>query len=317
MRRPTAAPAEAGGRGRTKQREGLAERAVDLAARGIIAVALALPYAARVRFAGWLMRRLIGPVAGYRNRALVNLAATWPDRSDAERWAIANKVCDNVGRTLIENYSTVDLLARMADVMPEGPGVPALEEAQAASRPVILVTGHFGNYEAARACLVARGFRVGGLYRPMRNRFFNDHYVRTMQAFGGPVFGQGARGTAGFVRHLRDGGQLVLLFDQHVNRAEDFQFLGRPAATATSAAELALRYGAALIPFYATRLDDGLRFRVELEAPVPPTTPREMTEALTRSLEARVEANPGQWFWIHRRWKPRPRPKVKPAPDVR
>jgi KDO2-lipid IV(A) lauroyltransferase len=303
-----------GGRGGQRQRDGLGEWVVNLVARAVIAGALALPYATRVRFAGWLVRRVIGPVAGYRRRALDNLAATWPDRPDGERRAIADAVCDNVGRTLIENYSTADLLARMADVAPEGPGVAALEAAQAAGRPAILVTGHFGNYEAARAALVARGFRVGGLYRPMRNRYFNDHYVRTMDAFGGPVFGQGAKGTAGFVRHLRDGGQLVLLFDQHVNRAESFQFLGRPAATAMSAAELALRYDAVLIPFYATRQPDGLSFRVEMETPIPPTTPRQMTEELTRSLEARVRSNPGQWFWIHRRWKPRHPPKIRPAP---
>ena len=303
-----------GDTGGQRQRDGIAEWAVNLVARTVIGLALVLPYAARVRFAGWMMRRVLGPVAGYRARARDNLAATWPDRPLSERNAIADQVCDNVGRTLIENYSTADLMARMARVAPEGPGVAALHAARDAGRPVILVTGHYGNYEAARAALVARGYNVGGLYRPMRNRFFNDHYVRTMQAFGGPVFGQGARGTAGFVRHLRGGGQLVLLFDQHVIRGESFDFLGRPAATATSAAELALRYGAILIPFYATRLPDGLGFRVELEAPVPATTPREMTEALTQSLAARVRANPGQWFWIHRRWKPHLGPDPQAAP---
>jgi KDO2-lipid IV(A) lauroyltransferase len=42
---------------------------------------------------------------------------------------------------------------------------------------------------------------------------------------------------------------------------------------------------------------------VDLEAPIPQTTALEMTTALTRSLEARVKAHPGQWFWIHRRWR--------------
>ena len=150
---------------------------------------------------------------------------------------------------------------------------------------------------------MARGFSVGGLYRPARNSYFNAHYVRTMEAFGGPVFAQGRRGTGGFVRHLRGGGQLVLLFDQDVQGAPVFDFLGKPARTALSAAELSLRYGALLIPFYATRQADGLSFVIELEAPVAATDAATMTAVLSASLAARVRTNPEQWFWIHRRWK--------------
>lgn len=275
----------------------------NLALRTMIGAALILPYETRVRIMGLLTSRLIAPLVGYRRRARNNLAMIWPDMPEAERRAIADACCDNAGRTLIENYSTRDLMARMAAAPIGGPGLPALEAARAAGKPVILVSGHFGNYEAARAALVGRGYQIGGLYRPMKNAFFNEHYVRTMEAFGGPVFPQGRQGTAGFVRHLKSGGQLVLLFDQHVHGAKLMNFLGRRAATATSAAELALRYGASLIPFYATRKPDGISFELELEAPVPPSDPVTMTEALNESLAARITAHPGQWFWIHRRWR--------------
>lgn len=276
---------------------------VNLAARGLIGLALALPYRRRVGFVGWLMRRVIGPFAGYSARARENLALIWPDRPEAERAAIAEASLDNAGRTLIENYSTRDFLARAQAIEPEGPGYAALIAARDEGRPVILVSGHFGNYEAARAALVARGFEIGGLYRNLSNRYFNAHYVQTMQAFGGPVFPQGMAGTAGFVRHLKAGGQLVLLFDQDVPGAPSLPFLGAPARTATSAADLALRLGADLIPFFATRQPDGVSFRVTLDAPVPQGTPEAMMLEVTRALEARILAHPGQWFWIHRRWK--------------
>ena len=250
-----------------------------------------------------MMRRVIGPLAGYRDRALENLALVWPDRPLAEREAIAAASLDNAGRTLIENYSTRAFTRRAAGLEPTGPGYPALLAAREAKRPVILVSGHFGNYEAARAALVARGFQIGGLYRNLSNRYFNAHYVRTMEAFGGPVFPQGRAGTAGFVRHLKAGGQLVLLFDQDVSSAPPLDFLGQPARTALSAAELALRLKADLIPFFAIRQPDGLGFRVELDAPVPHSDPETMMGAVTEALEARIMAEPGQWFWIHRRWK--------------
>ena len=271
--------------------------------RALIKLALALPYRPRIWFCGAVMRRVIAPLVGFKQRALDNLALIWPDMALDERNRLADQVSDNAGRSLIENYSTKDFLSRMAKIEPSGPGVAALFEARAKGQAVILVSGHFGNYEAARASLVARGFAVGGLYRPARNSYFNDHYVRTMEAFGGPVFAQGPRGTAGFVRHLRTGGQLVLLFDQDVRGAGTFSFMGRPARTATSAAALALRYHALLMPFYATRQADGLSFAIDLEAPIPPSDAETMTAAITASLEARVRANPEQWFWIHKRWK--------------
>ena len=191
----------------------------------------------------------------------------------------------------------------MAKNTPTGAGVSALEQAAATGRAVILVTGHYGNYEATRACLVARGYDIGGLYRDMKNPYFNAHYVKTMEAFGGPVFAQGRRGTAGFVRHLKQGGQLVLLFDQHVFGAPQLDFLGEPANTALSAAELALRYDALLIPFYGIRQADGLSFETVLEAPIPHTDALTMTQLLNDSLAARIIADPEQWFWVHRRWR--------------
>lgn len=270
---------------------------------GLIRLALVLPYKARIAFVGWVVQHVIGPVAGYRARALDNLAMIWPQMPQERRAEIASKCLNNVGRSFIENYSARDFPKRMAKNTPTGAGVAALEKAAEQGKPVILVTGHYGNYEAMRACLVARGYDIGGLYRNMKNPYFNAHYVQTMEAFGGPVFPQGRRGTAGFVRHLKDGGQLVLLFDQHVFGAPALDFLGQPANTALSAAELALRYDALLIPFYGIRQADGVSFDTVLEAPVPHSDAVTMTQALNDSLTARVKADPEQWFWVHRRWR--------------
>ncbi|MCP3883374.1 MAG: lauroyl acyltransferase [Sulfitobacter sp.] len=270
---------------------------------GLIRLALLLPYKARIAFVGWVVQHVIGPVAGYRARALENLAMIWPQMPQERRAEIASRCLNNVGRSFIENYSARDFPKRMAKNTPTGAGVAALEKAAEQGKPVILVTGHYGNYEAMRACLVARGYDIGGLYRNMKNPYFNAHYVQTMEAFGGPVFPQGRRGTAGFVRHLKEGGQLVLLFDQHVFGAPALDFLGQPANTALSAAELALRYDALLIPFYGIRQADGVSFDTVLEAPVPHSDAVTMTQALNDSLTARVKTDPEQWFWVHRRWR--------------
>ena len=105
------------------------------------------------------------------------------------------------------------------------------------------------------------------------------------------------------IRFLKAGGMLGLLSDHHMAHGELVDFLGKPAWTATSAAKMALKYNALLVPLYATRTPDGLSFTIEIEEPIPHTDALTMTRALNDSASARVRAHMGQWFWLHRRWK--------------
>jgi len=279
----------------------------NAALRWLIAALLALPYRWRVPLCGWVMAYVIAPIAGYDKRVRDNLALILPDLPQAEVKRLMRAVPRNVGRTLIEIYSGAEFVARATAEPLKGEGLAALDEAHAAGHPVILVTGHFGNYDASRAALIARGFRVGALYRPMGDADFNDHYVQAISRIGTPVFPRGRAGLGNMVRFLRSGGMLGLLMDQHMGAGEELQFMGRPAMTALSAADLALKYGALVVPTYAVRRPGGLDFDIIIEQPIPHGTPQAMTQAINDSLDRLVRAHPDQWFWIHRRWKVRPK----------
>lgn len=277
--------------------------ALNLVLRGLINGLLLLPYRVRVPLCGWVMSRVIAPVAGYRKRVRNNLRLIMPDLPAPEVERIARDVPDNVGRTLIEIYSGQEFIARAAGLPLKGAGVAALDQAHHQGRPVLLITGHFGNYDASRAALIARGYRVGALYNPMKNTYFNDHYVRAISQIGTPLFQRGRKGMADMVRHLRSGGMLGLLIDQHMRHGAELTFFGHRALTALSAAELALKYNALVVPTYGIRQADGLSFEVVVEAPIPHGPPEQMTQALNDSLEHLVRQHLGQWLWIHRRWK--------------
>lgn len=281
----------------------LRHRLQDRVLRGLIGALLRLPYRWRVPLCGWVMARLIAPLAGYRRRIRDNLALVLPDLPPSEVRRLCLRVPDNVGRTVIEIYSGAEFIAHAVSHPLTGAGVGALEEAHRAGRPVILVTGHFGNYDASRAALIARGFRVGALYMPMANPGFNAHYVEAIGRIGTPLFPRGRKGMADMVRFLRAGGMLGMLVDHHMKHGERLGFFGHEALTATSAADLALKYDAALVPTYAVRRPDGLSFDIIVEAPIPKGTAAEMTQALNDSLESLVRRHLDQWFWIHRRWK--------------
>ena len=289
----------------------LGQYLVNLVLGGLVRLALALPYRLRVPLMGWLVSRCVAPLAGYNRRVRDNLALVRPDLSEAEIRHMQRAVADNAGRTLIEIYSGPEFKARLADAPIDGPGLAALDAARAAGEPVLLVSGHFGNYDAFRAKISARYGDVGALYRPLNNLYFNRHYVTAMGSIARPLFPRGRRGLAEMVKFLRDGNIVALLSDQYFNQGADLTFFGHPARTATSATEMALKYGARLFPIYGIRQPDGLSFHITVEEELPHSDPETMSQALNDSLEAMTRAHPEQWFWIHRRWKDKPRKSAR------
>jgi len=117
----------------------------------------------------------------------------------------------------------------------------------------------------------------------------------------------------GAPRHFRQGRLIAFLSDQDARSHGVFvPYFGRPASTPRGAASYALRLGVPLMFVNCLRRPGG-RFEVEfVEVPVDEgwTLCDEHVQALTARftalLEERVRLDPGQWFWMHRRWKTQP-----------
>ena len=278
--------------------------AANLFVRGLLGAVLLIPYRWRVPFMGWGVSRVASPLAGLKTRIRKNLALTHPDMPEDQIRHLCRAVPDNAGRTLIEIYSPKEFKARVCDAPIEGPGLAAFEAAQAQGKPVLLAPSHFGNYNAMRANLQGRGHNVAALYRRMANPYFNEHYIHAMQETGAQMFEQGPQGMRHLVKHLKSGGIVAILHDLHVQAGRELTFFGQPALTSVVMAELALKYGADIIPCYSIRQPNGLDFKLVMTAPIPASDPETMTQALNDDLEKMVRANMEQWFWIHRRWKP-------------
>lgn len=277
-----------------------AEYAMAAAALGLLDL---LPHSWRVPLAGAMLAHIVAPLLGWRKRIGAHLDLAMPNLTAPERRRLLRTVPNHMGRLFIELLNPQDMRPIAAATPFKGAGVVALDEALAKGRAVVCVSGHFGNYDVFRSALVQRGFDVGALYRPMNNQLFNARYERAICAVGGRMFPRGRRGFAQMVRHLRAGKLLALLIDQHMSKGARLSFFGQPASTAVSAAHLALKYDALLVPIYAVRQADGLGFAIEVEPPVSHSDEETMTQALNDSLEAQVRAHPEQWLWTHRRWK--------------
>ena len=287
-----------------EDRPSLTDRLVNAGFLAVIGLARLLPYERRIPAVGWLFAHLLAPLAGWRGRIRAHLALARPDLPAAEIRALTRSVPDNAGRSMAETYSADEFTRRIRAADPlEGPGLPALEAAFAAQRPVVIAGAHFGNYDAMRAALAGRGWPVGGFYRPMNNVAFNRHYVAAITSISEPLFPRGRAGLAAMLRFLKGGGWLAIGFDQFDQQAPELRFFGLPSRTVLTPAELAIRYDALLLPVYPIRQPDGLSFRVHVGEPVEHGDPAAMMQALNDDLEARIRLHMDQWLWVHRRWK--------------
>ncbi len=281
-----------------------AYRIGNVFARAGIGAMMLLPYRWRVPVTGGLASRTLAPLAGFHRRTRKNLSIACPDFPPDKVHGFCRAVSDNAARAAIEQLSPQPFLKLAPNWTTAGPGWAAVDAAAAEGRPVIICSGHFGNYAAIRALFKLRGQPLGGLYRRLANPYFSRYYVGRLEELGTPCFEQGLTGMRQTVKHLRGGGMLGILTDLHAHGGEELTFFGKPAVTSLSTADLALKFNALLVPGYAIRQPDGLNFHVELNAPIPHSDPMTMTQAMNDDLEVMVRARMTQWFWIHRRWKP-------------
>ena len=260
-----------------------------------------IPFAARGRYIGALVAMCASCVPPLRRRAENNLLFVFPDMPKAERRRISIEVARTVGWTLSEILNN-DLFAKNAvDIGFNGEGYDAIKKARAEGKGAIIVSAHFGQWEAIRHLLKRDGIDVGAVYKPNSNPFYEGLFLSEIQKGGRPIVESGSVGMMKTVRHVRNGGVFAILADQRVHKGKQMPFLGHPAWTSLAPAELALKYNVPLVPAYATRSDDGA-VHVEFEPPVKGNDATDCMMQVLQSLERRIVEKPTQWYWYHNRW---------------
>ncbi|WP_085306522.1 lysophospholipid acyltransferase family protein [Planktotalea arctica] len=237
-----------------------------------------------------------------RNRFDREAKRVFPNMKRGARAKLGQDMGWHMGRTLFEIYHDAEFQTQHHKFKASGPGLVAMKEAQAAGKGVVIVSGHFGQWEAVRAVIKMHGLESGAVYRRHKNRHYERRIRAGIEAGGKPILATGHVGTRALVRHLRGGGIISILLDEKYSEGVRIPFLGHDALTSLSAAQLALKYDLLMIPAFGTRIEDGNAFRVEFEAPIPHTDSITMTHVFNNSLSARIMANPEQWYWMLRRW---------------
>ena len=182
------------------------------------------------------------------------------------------------------------------------------------NKGVLILTGHFGNWEVATVAGIQNYPEVRGRFhfvrRPIKPRWLDALVTRRFNRAGFGVMGK--RGSLDrIVERLEAGDVIVFPFDQYAHRPDgiDVEFFGHPAGTFKSLAIIALATGSPVLPASSWREADG-RHVLRFEAPVPVVEHENTNEAIrltTRAFNAALERlilrHPEQWYWVHRRWK--------------
>ncbi len=250
-----------------------------------------------------------------RNVVLGNLRRVFGEvLGEADIRRLAQAYCAHFARFLLE-FVRLPLMSsdrRKAWVRVEN--IEALIRAGGQGKGLLLLTGHFGNWEVATVAGMGQFPQYRRLFhfvrRPLKPLWLNEFVTRRFQRSG---FGTLAkRGSLDAILELLAGGAiLVYVFDQHAVGSEGItvDFLGHPASTFKSPAVLALNTGAPVIPASCWREPDGTHV-LRFEDPLPLIECDDIGEAIrlnTQSYNAALERmllrHPEQWIWMHRRWK--------------
>ncbi len=262
------------------------------------------------RFLGWL----IWTLRIRRRVALDNLRLAFPEKSEAERVAIARANYDHLGQMIPDFLRVPTLPPEELDRMFVYEGWENYEKAAAAGKGVVACTAHFGNFDLLASAHTRRGVPITQLSREMGDNVFNAllHQARRRSGVEDLIISKGQTMRA-LLRALRAGRVLGYVYDQNeVGRPIFPTFFGVPAATTSTPAFLARRAGAAVVFVVSVPLGDG-RHKVVIEGPLQPPDTGDpdaddlaFMQLLNDKLEAWVRRFPERWYWLHRRWKTRP-----------
>lgn len=276
---------------------------------GFIWLLARLPFRALIGL-GWLLGALTRHLPGERRHvARRNLQLCFPELDDAARARLLRATLADLGMMLVEFalawMGSERGIARVPCVIE---GLEHLQQCRIQGRGVLLVGAHFSHLELC-ARLVSQRIRIAGMYRIMDNALFERYVLRARLRYADAMFTKDdIRRT---VTYLKRGGTVWYAPDQDM-RGKDavfVPFFGVPAATITATHHLARLSGAAVIPFFHRRREDGRGYVLRLEAPLedfPGTDVEADTARVNTAIERMVREAPAQYLWVHKRFKSRP-----------
>ncbi len=264
---------------------------------------------------GAALARRLGPLVKAHRIALDNIRQAFPDLPAAEHDRIVAEAWDNLGRTAAE-YVHLDRLwdfdperrtAGRIEIAPEV--VARFETLRQDGKPALFFAAHLANWELPAIAAAKHGLPSAVLYRTPNNAAVARDIIGLRKSLMGRLIPANVAAPVRMMEALDQGLHVGMLIDQRFSRGPQVPFLGRLSYSNPLLARMARRFDCPVHGARAIRLPGG-RFRLELTEAIQ--LPRNAqggidvdaaTAHLNRIVEGWVREYPGQWLWMHRRWR--------------
>ena len=261
-------------------------------------------------FGVFLGKVLYATFGKLRRNALKNLKLVYPDLPEARRVGMAKAVFNHFGKVAAEFLQLPKLSRETVDSMVTVFGEENLAAALAMNKGVLLVTGHFGNWEFMARWLATHGYPLNVVARDARDPEATKLMAEVREGIGANVLYRGSSARA-VLKCLRANEIVALLPDQ--NAADIFvPFLGVKTGTIDGPAIIHLKTGSPLLFSWCVRTSSDT-FNIEFESPIVFPSSKDKTADIAQvmtlindRLSQQIHKNPTQWLWLHDRWKATP-----------
>jgi len=247
---------------------------------------------------------------GYRRSVVeINLKNSFPEKSDEELQGIAKKyyhhLCDLIFETLkLTHMGSKEHMRRMRLTNPE-----VLEKFFDEGRDVVVVLGHYGNWEWLNILPIYTRLRNVPIYKPLQNRHF-DRFMLNLRLTNDCDPTPMANVIRELIKNRKINRRALYGFmtDQTPPKGEIrywTNFLNQDTPVYLGAEKIAAKYDMAVVFFNISKIKRGYyEFTAEtLFEHAAGKTEDIITEKHVRRLEEIIREKPEYWLWSHRRWK--------------
>jgi len=244
-----------------------------------------------------------------RKVGLENLNLAFPDMSEEIKVRIATAVWDNLGRTGLE-FLAIHKISQNFDKHVSIEGAAHIETLKQSSRPVLIASGHFANWNVILMTVMRVVGDAVAIYRPVNNPYL-DRIIREQYQYIAPRSLAKGETLAKMTNALRQGAPIAMLADQHMSGGLEVMFFGQKVLAPAGPATLAIRAGAGIIPMHCRRdPSSGIKphFTVSFGAPLVSHKESrkeqiiDLTQQYYSYLEDEIRKYPESWLWLHARF---------------